>query len=534
MKKIQKAFKGIFLLIICLLFNTLNVDAAEAYTTIIEGDDVIAIAVLENSYVDNDAFYLSLELVNNTSQTVFFQSDNVTAYNANGECCAVGEIYEPISADDMTTPDAKFTMTNGNDASEIVKIEGDFYFTNEECEILGTNYCAIDTDLSSIDHSSDFNTDEYGDIAFENDPYDKYEEYDNGMEPFYYNELGGNSYGAVDLEQTRMQNNGNWYIIDSNEDSESYINTDCMINVALVNSYETEEDFIYSYINNLGDLVASVSDIEDSDFTGFNTKKVIIKTVDDSYIILYTGRDSFDEKTRALLLIPVEGYETSLETLEIYANDLVCAWSPDGYFMDKNDWEVDDSDDYSYDDFDYDTFDDSKTYTINNDDTAKTMTMAGGTMFVIGLICFGVIMIIVIISLILMAKIYKKAGKPGWAIIVPIYNQIVFSEILFGNKTSWLRSFIPFYNIYWGFRTILCYAKVFGYGTGMAILFIFVPVTIFIPALSKNAEYLGYCDAHNGFELVYLDDDYDYDEDDEYEDDEYYDEDDDEDDYDED
>ena len=44
-------------------------------------------------------------------------------------------------------------------------------------------------------------------------------------------------------------------------------------------------------------------------------------------------------------------------------------------------------------------------------------------------------------------KIFTKAGKPGWASIVPIYNTIVLLEIV-GKPTWWIiLLLIPFVNI---------------------------------------------------------------------------------------
>ena len=43
-------------------------------------------------------------------------------------------------------------------------------------------------------------------------------------------------------------------------------------------------------------------------------------------------------------------------------------------------------------------------------------------------------------------KIFEKAGKPGWAAIIPIYNMIVLLEIV-GKPTWWIiLLFIPFVN----------------------------------------------------------------------------------------
>ena len=43
---------------------------------------------------------------------------------------------------------------------------------------------------------------------------------------------------------------------------------------------------------------------------------------------------------------------------------------------------------------------------------------------------------IVIFSIITMWKIFEKAGEPGWASIIPIYNTYIEFEIAFGSGIS--------------------------------------------------------------------------------------------------
>jgi hypothetical protein len=81
-------------------------------------------------------------------------------------------------------------------------------------------------------------------------------------------------------------------------------------------------------------------------------------------------------------------------------------------------------------------------------------------------------------------KVYTKAGKPGWAVIVPIYNIIVLLEIV-GKPVWWiLLLLIPCVNIVIMFIIYIELAKVFGQGTGFGIGlillgFIFLPILAF-------------------------------------------------------
>ena len=80
-------------------------------------------------------------------------------------------------------------------------------------------------------------------------------------------------------------------------------------------------------------------------------------------------------------------------------------------------------------------------------------------------------------------KVFEKAGKPGWAAIVPIYNVIVMLEIA-GKPLWWiLLYFIPLVNIIVGFIVIVAIAAKFGKGTGFAMGLIFLGF-IFWPILA--------------------------------------------------
>lgn len=100
-------------------------------------------------------------------------------------------------------------------------------------------------------------------------------------------------------------------------------------------------------------------------------------------------------------------------------------------------------------------------------------------------------LIISVISLVGMWKIYEKAGKPGWAAIIPIYNIIVLLEII-GKPVWWIVLYlIPCVNIIFGIWTINLLSKSFGQGVGFTIGIIFLSF-IFLPLLGfGNFQYLG-------------------------------------------
>ncbi|NOZ34944.1 MAG: hypothetical protein GXO80_06565 [Chlorobi bacterium] len=88
-------------------------------------------------------------------------------------------------------------------------------------------------------------------------------------------------------------------------------------------------------------------------------------------------------------------------------------------------------------------------------------------------------------------KVFVKAGKPGWAAIVPIYNLIVLIEIT-GKPLWWFILFlIPFVNYIFIVWVINLVSKSFGKEVGFTLGLIFL-APIFWPILGfGKAEYKG-------------------------------------------
>ena len=88
-------------------------------------------------------------------------------------------------------------------------------------------------------------------------------------------------------------------------------------------------------------------------------------------------------------------------------------------------------------------------------------------------------------------KVFVKAGKPGWAAIVPFYNMYCMYEISFGNGWLFLLSFVPCVNIVMGIIMNVKLAQAFGQSGGFAVGLIFLPY-IFVPMLGfGSAQYYG-------------------------------------------
>ncbi|MBR9761560.1 signal peptidase I [bacterium] len=96
---------------------------------------------------------------------------------------------------------------------------------------------------------------------------------------------------------------------------------------------------------------------------------------------------------------------------------------------------------------------------------------------------------IVLLMIASMWKVFTKAGKPGWASIVPIYNTIVLLEIV-GKPIWWIiLLLIPFVNIIVLLIVLNELSKSFGRGVGTTLGLIFLGF-IFWPILGfGSAQY---------------------------------------------
>ena len=110
-----------------------------------------------------------------------------------------------------------------------------------------------------------------------------------------------------------------------------------------------------------------------------------------------------------------------------------------------------------------------------------------GALAAMGLFFWILSMALSILMIVSLWKIFKKAGKPGWASIIPIYNIYIMCEI--AEKEWWyvLLSCVPFANIY---AMIVLYngmAKRFGKSGGFVAGMILLPV-IFFPILAFGKD----------------------------------------------
>ena len=115
-----------------------------------------------------------------------------------------------------------------------------------------------------------------------------------------------------------------------------------------------------------------------------------------------------------------------------------------------------------------------------------------GAVGILGGLCGGLIgLAIAVVQLIAVWKIFTKAGKPGWAALIPIYNVYTMLEIV-GREWWWLLlMLIPGVNVVIGIIVLFDLAKSFGKDTGFGFGLLFLS-GIFIPILGfGKAQYVG-------------------------------------------
>src|SRR5947199_1586724 len=100
-------------------------------------------------------------------------------------------------------------------------------------------------------------------------------------------------------------------------------------------------------------------------------------------------------------------------------------------------------------------------------------------------------LLIALLLIVAMWKVFTKAGQPGWASIIPIYNLYIWCKIV-GRPAWWIiLMLIPFVNIIVGIVLCIDMAKSFGKGVGFGIGLAFLGI-IFLPILGfGSAKYQG-------------------------------------------
>ena len=117
-----------------------------------------------------------------------------------------------------------------------------------------------------------------------------------------------------------------------------------------------------------------------------------------------------------------------------------------------------------------------------------TNTAADGGMLSTILLLIGAVYLFFLVAT---WKLYSKAGRPGWASLIPIYTTVVFCRIC--GRSGWLTLalMIPGVNVIVSIMLSVDLARVFGRGTGFMLGLIFLS-PIFFPILAfGSSRYVG-------------------------------------------
>lgn len=119
---------------------------------------------------------------------------------------------------------------------------------------------------------------------------------------------------------------------------------------------------------------------------------------------------------------------------------------------------------------------------ISVDYSSKGELGTGGTL---------VVLAILIVMIAAVWKVFTKAGQPGWALFIPIYNAIVWLRVC--GKPAWwiILLIIPIVNLIITLLASLGMAKNFGKSAGFGIgLWLLGPIFLLILAFG-DAKYQG-------------------------------------------
>ena len=114
-------------------------------------------------------------------------------------------------------------------------------------------------------------------------------------------------------------------------------------------------------------------------------------------------------------------------------------------------------------------------------------------------ILFIFLLAIVIFMIVVKWKMYEKAGKPGWASIVPVYSTIVLFDII---AYKWYYIFLLFlggvpviggvalmlFTISYSIKLAKSFGQSTGFGIGLALV---NPIFVAIIAFDKDIKYVG-------------------------------------------
>lgn len=96
---------------------------------------------------------------------------------------------------------------------------------------------------------------------------------------------------------------------------------------------------------------------------------------------------------------------------------------------------------------------------------------------VAGLMILGIALLCVVFCYAVQWVVFSKAGRPGWASLIPIYNWIVAFDMVGMSAINFFLLLVPLLNIFVAAKFSMKLAQAFGKGGGFAVgLFLLGPI----------------------------------------------------------
>lgn len=122
---------------------------------------------------------------------------------------------------------------------------------------------------------------------------------------------------------------------------------------------------------------------------------------------------------------------------------------------------------------------------------AAAAAAIGGAMMIYYVILLG----LSVLMLVAQWRLFTKAGEPGWACLIPIYNGYVMFKIVYGQGWKYFLLLVPVLGSILALAYYIRMAQVYGKGIGFGIAnLFFTPITMLILAFG-DADYTGPIDS---------------------------------------
>lgn len=101
--------------------------------------------------------------------------------------------------------------------------------------------------------------------------------------------------------------------------------------------------------------------------------------------------------------------------------------------------------------------------------------------------------ILLVLQIIGLWNIFKKAGTSGWKALIPFYNMYTLCKIVWGSGWYFLLGFVPVGSVIFSIVTLAKLAKCFRKGAGYALGLVFLsPIFLLILGIKRDTYYIGY------------------------------------------